>query len=157
MATPAEVRDDTTENPETEAVQGAGEGSQESTQVPVETPENTPEGNIDPAVEPPRPATHEPSGSSPASLPPRPVQPQTPAPAVTNGTLSFPYGSYTGEIKGGKPHGRGTVHFTSSHTIEHTSVQAAAGDYMTGSYSNGELITGKLYNADGELLKTIIP
>lgn len=157
MATPAEDQGAPTENPETVAVQGSAEGSQEPTQVPVETPENTPEGNIDPAVEPQRPATPEPSGSSPASLPQRPAQPQTPAPAVTNGTLSFPYGSYTGEIKGGKPHGRGTVRFTSSHTIEHTSVQASAGDYMNGSYSNGELITGKLYNADGELLKTIIP
>lgn len=157
MATPVEDQGAPTENPETVAVQGSAEGSQEATQAPVETPENTPEGNIDPAVEPPRPATPEPSGSSPASLPPRPAQPQTPAPAVTNGTLSYPYGSYTGEIKGGKPHGRGTVRFTSSHTIEHTSVQASAGDYMNGSYSNGELITGKLYNADGELLKTIIP
>ena len=97
MATPAEDQGAPTENPETVAVQGAGEGSQESTQVPVETPENTPEGNIDPAVEPQRPATPEQSGSSPASLPLRPAQPQTPAPAVTNGTLSFPYGSYTGE------------------------------------------------------------
>lgn len=76
----------------------------------------------------------------------------------TNGTLSLGYGTWTGEIKNGKPNGRGKIVFTSSHRIDRSTREIAnPGDYFIANYDNGHLINGKLYDSTGNLLKTIIP
>lgn len=83
------------------------------------------------------------------------------APAADNyrdGTLSLGYATWEGGIRNGKPDGHGRLTFTSAHAVDRsTSVKASAGDYFIATYDNGSLISGKLYNADGQLLKTIIP
>lgn len=115
-------------------------------------------------VEPVKPTEQEPA-EQPSQTPVQngaqhiqPVQPahiETPAPAVTSGTLSLGYGTWTGGIKNGKPDGKGTLRFSSSHNIGGTT--ANAGDYMTGTYDNGKLSYGKLYDSSGNLIQTIIP
>jgi serine/threonine protein kinase len=79
-------------------------------------------------------------------------------PVVTTGTLSFGYAIWRGGIKNGQPDGKGRMTFTSTHMVDrHSSVEANSGDYFDATYDNGSLISGKLYDSNGTLLKTIIP
>ena len=115
-------------------------------------------------------ASQKPVQESPSVHPPKQpetqstVQPQAQpsttysAPAVTNGTLEFGYGTWTGGIRNGKPDGKGKLVFSASHQVDRSSsVTASPGDYFMANYENGQLISGKLYDSDGNLLKTIIP
>lgn len=81
-----------------------------------------------------------------------------PKPVVTTGTLSLGYAIWRGGIKSGKPDGKGRMTFTTTHVVDRrSSVEANSGDYFDATYDNGSLISGKLYNSNGNLLKTIIP
>ena len=77
---------------------------------------------------------------------------------VIEGTLQFYFGTWIGGIKNGKPDGRGRMTYTATHTIDkYSSSVANPDDYLVGTYDNGQLISGKLYDKNGNLLKTIIP
>lgn len=106
-------------------------------------------------------ASTAPATQSPQSTPTSSTTPTTPTPAkpnVTSGTLTFGYATWSGGIRDGKPHGSGRLTFHSSHAVDrHSSVQASPGDYFNATYENGQLISGKLYDSAGNLLKTIIP
>lgn len=79
-------------------------------------------------------------------------------PATTSGTLSLGYATWSGGIKNGKPDGKGRMTFTSTHAVDRRSnVQANSGDYFVATYDNGNLVSGKLYDSSGNLIKTIIP
>lgn len=91
---------------------------------------------------------------------PTPVtsKPQAEKSQPTSGTLSMGYGTWSGGISGGKPDGHGRLTFHSSHAVDRSSsVVANAGDYFIATYDRGILISGKLYDSSGNLLKTIIP
>lgn len=76
----------------------------------------------------------------------------------TRNTLSLGYGIWEGDVKDGKPDGIGKITFTAVHSIvRSTNYTANPGDYFMATYDNGSLISGKLYDKDGNLLKTIIP
>ena len=95
------------------------------------------------------------SQSTPKSKASNPEQSRS---IATNGTLSLGYGSWIGGIKNGKPDGRGKIVFTSSHSVDRSTREMAnPGDYFIANYDNGHLISGKLYDSAGNLLKTIIP
>lgn len=86
------------------------------------------------------------------------VSPAPPKTEITQGTLQLGYGSWRGGIKNGKPDGKGRITFTSSHRVDRSSpTEANPGDYFIATYDNGSLISGKLYDSDGNLLQTIIP
>lgn len=74
--------------------------------------------------------------------------------AVT-GTYNFGYAMYTGQLKNGKPNGRGKLVFTSSHTDNVRNYTAEAGYYIEGNFTNGQLENGSLYKKDGDKVKTI--
>lgn len=79
-------------------------------------------------------------------------------PIATSGTLSLGYGTWKGGIMNGKPHGKGKITFTATHAVDRSStLQANPGDYFEANYDRGSLISGKLYDSAGSLLKTIIP
>lgn len=90
---------------------------------------------------------------------PSPAMTQSPQkPTVTEGTLQLGYGTWKGGIKNGKPEGKGRVTFTSAHRVDrNSSVEANPGDYFIATYDNGSLISGKLYDSNGNLIQTIIP
>lgn len=77
---------------------------------------------------------------------------------TTRNTLSLGYGIWEGDVKNGKPDGIGKITFTAAHSVDRsTNYMANPGDYFMATYDNGSLISGKLYDKDGNLLKTIIP
>lgn len=73
-------------------------------------------------------------------------------------SINLGYGTWHGASKNGKPHGKGKVVFSSAHKVDrHSDVIANPGDYFEAVYENGQLVSGKLYDSTGNLLKTIIP
>ncbi len=89
---------------------------------------------------------------------PQPVKLEPVRPVVSSGTLSLGYGTWTGGIKNGKPDGNGKIVFNSTHKVDRsTSYKANPGDYFIATYESGHLISGRLYDSSGKLLKTIIP
>ncbi|MDE5878211.1 MAG: serine/threonine protein kinase [Muribaculaceae bacterium] len=88
---------------------------------------------------------------------PAPVKPKK-TEEVTNGTLSLGYGTWVGGIKNGKPDGKGKLTFTTRHKVDRSSSEEAnPGDYFVATYDAGSLISGKLYDSSGNVLKTITP
>lgn len=75
----------------------------------------------------------------------------------TKGSVSLGYGTWTGEIRNGKPDGKGTVRFSRSYQYPGTSDVAEAGYYLTGTYENGRLVIGKLYDSEGNFVNTLMP
>lgn len=77
---------------------------------------------------------------------------ETQSSTARQGTLSLGYATWEGAIKSGKPDGRGTMRFSSSHRIDSRDPKgriAEAGDKVEGSYVNGHLSFGKWYKSDG--------
>lgn len=73
-------------------------------------------------------------------------------------SINLGYGTWFGATKNGKPHGKGKLVFSSPHKVDsHSSVEANSGDYFEAVYENGRLVWGKLYDSNGNILKTIIP
>ena len=147
---------------------GAGEKASEpvvadsvtadTTAVATDTVVPVPQQTVPETQPAPQPQQQQPAHTAPA-VQQQAAQPQpAPAPQPTSGTLSLGYGSWRGGIYGGKPDGKGTLTFTSTHQVDRSvSVMANPGDYFVATYERGALISGKLYDADGNLIKTIIP
>ena len=74
---------------------------------------------------------------------------------VTVSRLTLDYGVWNGEVKGEKPHGKGVMRFTRNYSL--AGVEMKNGYRLEGTYENGQLVIGKLYDADGNLLQTVMP
>lgn len=73
---------------------------------------------------------------------------------VYKGEIEFSYGKYTGDISEGKPHGQGSMHYSSSVLINSSDEKqrfSEKGDTFTGKFHKGLPEYGKLYNSLGEL------
>ena len=73
---------------------------------------------------------------------------------VYKGEIEFSYGKYTGDISAGKPHGHGSMHYSSSVLINSSDEKqrfSEKGDIFTGKFHKGLPEYGKLYNSLGEL------
>jgi hypothetical protein len=84
---------------------------------------------------------------------------QTSAGTSTNaryGTVNLGYGTYTGDLKNGKPHGHGTITYRSSHTITGSYV-ASPGDKYEGDFRDGRVSGGLGYWTHNGNMKTINP
>lgn len=140
-----------------ESPQSPSGKEEEAASVPL--PEAKPEQNHSVAeTSTPLPAKVN-AGNNSYSSPDRTSSAQAPAkPAPTSGKLQLGYGTWTGGIRNGKPDGKGKLVFNSTHRVDRsTSQEANPGDYFIATYDNGDLISGKLYDSAGNLLKTIIP
>lgn len=73
----------------------------------------------------------------------------------TDSRLTLDYGIWDGGVKGKKPHGKGTMFFTRDYSL--AGVEMKKGYRLEGTYENGQLVVGKLYDADGNLLQTVMP
>lgn len=78
--------------------------------------------------------------------------------AIGSGTINLPYGKYEGEIKNGKPHGQGTLTYNKREQVSKKDIKeryAEKGQYLTGSFENGEVIIGRLFDEQGTLLEVM--
>ncbi|MDR1169802.1 MAG: Ig-like domain-containing protein [Prevotellaceae bacterium] len=76
-----------------------------------------------------------------------------------NVSISVEGGKYTGQIKNGKPHGMGTVRYSSRTLIDSRDMKkrhAEAGQYITGEFYNGRLVQGKLFDSKNNQLETVV-
>ena len=63
---------------------------------------------------------------------------------------NFGYGKYEGAMKNGQPHGTGTIYYTTRHqVVPSKDIYAESGDYVTGSFRDGMLMSGQLHRKDG--------
>lgn len=73
----------------------------------------------------------------------------TPKPVATNpnyGTVNLGYGTYTGDLKNGKPHGHGTVVYSTSHRVVNSAdYYAVRGDKYEGDWRDGRISGGMGY------------
>ncbi len=70
------------------------------------------------------------------------------------GTVNLGYGSYTGDLKNGKPHGHGTITYTTIHQIVSSKdFVANPGDKFEGEFRNGKIEggIGYWYHDNGEI------
>lgn len=105
------------------------------------------------------PASSKPSPSSyPSPAPsPKPTPSQKPASdsSPKSGTVNLGYAIWTGGLLNGKPHGKGTMKFNSSHAVSGCSMMPQAGDYIIGYCENGVIQNGGLYR-DGKKIDTVL-
>lgn len=158
-----EVEHIATTQPESTSVQADEEESVPESQTPeISTPETpTPETSTS-ANSTPTNSTSTSANSTSATnenhAPQRGNRPGKQEASVSSGKLDMGYATWKGGIRNGKPDGKGTLTFHSSHSVDRrSSVVANSGDYFVATYDNGSLVSGKLYDSNGNLLKTIIP
>lgn len=72
-------------------------------------------------------------------------------------SINLGYGTWHGESKNGKPHGKGKVIFSVAHKVDrHSDVIANPGDYFEAVYENGQLVYGSLFDSEGNKKNTIV-
>lgn len=74
------------------------------------------------------------------------------------GSLRLSYGSYSGTIKNGYPHGQGKLVYSKTRLINRYDTKeriAEEGDYVIGEFYNGFLVYGKHYDPFGDLIETL--
>ncbi len=75
-----------------------------------------------------------------------------------SGSVNLGYGTYQGEMSGGKPHGQGKLVYSRQTVISKYDPKARtaeAGEYVQGVFSNGYPTIVKHYDANGHLIETL--
>lgn len=157
VATADSVKADSTTTVQTETAvvsPTATEGNTQTQETVTQTAAPATPPQTTPAVATQTPAQAPASTPVPAAetAPAKPV-------AATSGTLDLGYAVWNGGIANGKPDGKGTMTFKSSHLIDSRDIgqnTASAGDQIEGKYSNGHLVYGTWTKTSGETKKLMI-
>ena len=102
-----------------------------------------------------QPQAVEPKAEKPKAEEPKVDVPKAKQPAGGNSAASstsknLGYGKYEGAMKNGQPHGTGTIYYTTRHqVVPSKDIYAESGDYVTGSFRDGMLMSGQLHRKDG--------
>ena len=102
-----------------------------------------------------QPQAEEPKAEKPKAEEPKVDVPKAKQPAGGNSAASstsknLGYGKYEGAMKNGQPHGTGTIYYTTRHqVVPSKDIYAESGDYATGSFRDGKLVSGQLHRKDG--------
>lgn len=102
-----------------------------------------------------QPQAEEPKAAEPKAEEPKVDVPKVKQPADGNSAASstsknLGYGKYEGAMKNGQPHGTGTIYYTTRHqVVPSKDIYAESGDYVTGSFRDGKLMSGQLHRKDG--------
>lgn len=133
----------------------SGDGDK-TEQPPVETPVDSLETTGDtlvtdsPVVEGPETKKPNTVTEPEKTNEPQPVKPITPAPKSGHGTVNLGYGTYTGDLKNGQPHGHGTITYTQSHKIVNSKdFVANPGDTFEGDFRDGRISSIGYWTHDG--------
>ena len=69
---------------------------------------------------------------------------------VSSTSKNLGYGKYEGAMENGQPHGRGIIYYNTRHqVVPSKDIYAESGDYVTGSFRDGKLMSGQLHRKDG--------
>lgn len=128
--------------------------------IKIEGQENIPQPEEAPAQEIIEEPTEEEKATevaeAPAATPEaKPAPSSKSAPAAKPATPSshkLSYGTWTGGLKNGKPHGTGTLTYSTSQTIDSRDSKgriAQPGEYIVGEWDNGHLVQGRWFKKDG--------
>ncbi|MDY0103450.1 MAG: tetratricopeptide repeat protein [Lentimicrobium sp.] len=82
-----------------------------------------------------------------------------PSPRREFKTLKFDYGTYKGDILNGLRDGQGVMTFTERYLISPKDLKkryAEVGDYVSGTWVEGNIVNGKLFNKNGEQKETLL-
>ena len=88
---------------------------------------------------------------TPVAKPVAPAKPAATTPAQPS-THKLGYGTWTGGMKNGQPHGTGTLTYSTSRTIDERDSKgrvAQPGEYVVGEWDNGHLVQGRWFKNDG--------
>ena len=102
-----------------------------------------------------QPQAEEPKAEKPKAEEPKVDVPKAKQPAGGNSAASstsknLGYGKYEGAMKNGQPHGTGIIYYTTRHqVVPSKDIYAESGDYVTGSFRDGMLMSGQLHRKDG--------
>jgi len=80
-------------------------------------------------------------------------------PARTSKTIEFDYGYYKGDTLNGLRDGQGVMTFTKRYLISPKDLKkryAEAGDYISGTWVEGNIVNGKLFDKNGEQKQTLL-
>lgn len=100
------------------------------------------------------PQAEDPKAAEPKAEEPKVDVPKVKQPAggggVSSTSKNLGYGKYEGAMKNGQPHGTGTIYYTTRHqVVPSKDIYADSGDYVTGSFRDGKLVSGQLHRKDG--------
>ncbi len=131
---------------------------EEATEI-VEPTTQAAEAKVDEVATQATQATKQPSAPQPTTQPQKSSNTQPAQPIATIGKIQLAYGSYSGDIEGGKANGMGKMVYSQRVQISKFDSKkryAEVGQYIIGSWYGNELEFGKLYNADGTLVETLM-
>ena len=108
---------------------------------------------VDSVVAQPQAGEHKaekPKAEEPKVDVPKAKQPAGGNSAASSTSKNLGYGKYEGAMKNGQPHGTGTIYYTTRHqVVPSKDIYAESGDYVTGSFRGGKLMSGQLHHKDG--------
>lgn len=117
-------------------------GDKSKDNTPIEQPKTSPTEVDTTAVSPPIVDTPKKDEVQP--------KPTTPQPQNGRGTVDLGYGTYTGELKNGKPHGHGIITYKSSQKIVSSKEFVAnPGDTFEGEFRDGKISGLGYWEHDG--------
>ena len=76
------------------------------------------------------------------------------------GTITYPFGKYEGSLVNGIPEGQGTMYYTCRIQIAkhgRSALFAEKGDTFEGTWFNGDIVNGNLYDSNKKMKTAIIP
>ena len=97
-----------------------------------------------------QPQAEKPKAEEPKVDVPKAKQPAGGNSAASSTSKNLGYGKYEGNMKNGQPHGTGIIYYTTRHqVVPSKDIYAESGDYVTGSFRDGKLMSGQLHRKDG--------
>ena len=97
-----------------------------------------------------KPKTEKPKAEEPKVDVPKAKQPGGGNSGSSSTSKNLGYGKYEGAMKNGQPHGTGIIYYTTRHqVVPSKDIYAESGDYVTGSFRDGKLVSGQLHRKDG--------
>lgn len=79
-------------------------------------------------------------------------KPKPTEPIAQSGTKKLSYGTWTGTLKNGEPHGQGTLTYSTEKVIDSRDPKgrvAHPSEYIIGEWENGHLVQGRWFKKDG--------
>ena len=97
-----------------------------------------------------QPQAEKPKAEEPKTKTPEVKQPADGSSTTSSTSKNLGYGKYEGAMKNGQPHGTGTIYYPTRHqVVPSKDIYAESGDYVTGSFRDGKLMSGQLHRKDG--------